>query len=170
MYIYLFVLRIELFVHIRELHFPTNTLSSVPQTSQTVLSLDAQLLSPTALRPLPSLLAALYSSHFPSYTTISFLLPTRARRMSFFSRKRQTNTHAPSASAQVTVSQSASQALAQTKDAAEKQAQAQAQQLQQQQAQLQAQQAQLQQQLAKERELNSSYVKRRLAIKRSFSC
>ena len=60
--------------------------------------------------------------------------------MSFFSRKRQTTSHAPSNSTQVTVGQSASQALAQTREAAERQqALAQQQQQAQQQSQLQAQ-------------------------------
>ena len=90
--------------------------------------------------------------------------------MSFFSRKRQTNNHAPSSSAQVTISQSASQALAQTKEGVEKQAAAQQQQLQQQHSQLQQQQAQLQQQLVKEREMNASSVKRPSPITQSFSC
>ncbi|KAL5495002.1 hypothetical protein ACEPAI_464 [Sanghuangporus weigelae] len=80
--------------------------------------------------------------------------------MSFFSRKRQTTSHAPSSSAQVTVGQSASQALAQTREAAERQALAQQQQQQQaqQQAQLQAQAQtqQQQQQVSRERELASS--------------
>ena len=133
----------------------------------------------TVLQSLPrALLACLrrppptppYSSlSFPLFSLyllyiISFLLPSRSRRMSFFSRKRQTTNHAPSSSTQVTVGQSASQALAQTKEAAEKQALAQRQQQQEAQAQAQAlaqQQAQAQvqqQQIARERDLASSSV------------
>lgn len=80
-----------------------------------------------------------------SLRTIAFLLPGRARRMSFF-RKRQT-THAPSSSTQVTVVQPASAALAQTEKGAL---------AQQQQTQVQAQQ--MAREMAKERDGSQSSV------------
>ncbi len=94
-----------------------------PPSSPSPLSTRSTPASPFSLllRFLLSITSSSSSLH--SHLTISFLLPSRARRMSFF-RKRQTNTHAtPTATGQpgqVTVQTSASAALAQTKGDPEK--------------------------------------------------